>query len=242
MHWPKFTKALLFLFIIMKGILLKISFFKMLWGYMKKVTGCSEDDGRGRSCAHIPGTYWLPRLSAPGFGGFATLPGRRANLWQGVVKQRTAWAPFHPCSTWEAPRNLSKALSVLSATTDRVVSHCNSGIQCRNNFSTLKTGQMFEASSEGRLPERCVFVVIIWICFVGHMKDVVTARRRQLHWKLLLFFFFLLLPYSGNRVRSVQGLVFCIQFFKIPQVQPSQDSTHEQLILKWLGIAHTDLL
>lgn len=36
---------------------------------------------------------------------------------------------------WEAPRTLSKALSVLLVTTDRVVSHCNSGIQfqhCKN--------------------------------------------------------------------------------------------------------------
>lgn len=101
--------------------------------------------------------------------------------------------PSTPAFLWEAPSTLSKALSLQPVTTDRVVSHCNSRIWCRNNFSTVKSQQMFEANSEGRLPERCVFVVIIWICFVGNMKDVVRAGRRQLSWKLLLLFFFFLL-------------------------------------------------
>lgn len=38
---------------------------------------------------------------------------------------------------------------------------------------------MFEASSEGRLPERCVFLVITWICFVGNVSDVVKTGRGQ---------------------------------------------------------------
>lgn len=38
---------------------------------------------------------------------------------------------------------------------------------------------MLEASSEGRLPERCVFVVVTRICFVGNMNDVVKAGRGQ---------------------------------------------------------------
>lgn len=122
-----------------------------------------------------------------GSGGFPALPGWRSKPWRGVGKQRTAWAP---CSTMEAPSTCSKALFLQPVTTDRVVSHCNSGIQCRNNFSAAKTWRIFEASSEGRLPERCVFVVIIWICFAGNVKDVVMAGRRQLHWKLLLLFIF----------------------------------------------------
>lgn len=44
MHWPKFTNALLFLFIIMEGILPTALFFKLLWGYMKKMMSFSEDD------------------------------------------------------------------------------------------------------------------------------------------------------------------------------------------------------
>lgn len=71
MHWPKFTKALLFVFIIMKGVVPTVLFFKMFWGCLKKVTGCGEDDCRGkRGVWGFPCTPWL-EVKAVARGGEA---------------------------------------------------------------------------------------------------------------------------------------------------------------------------
>lgn len=143
---------------------------------MKKMIGAvgmTREEGAAARLQHIL-IAWAgsPRVWR---GLLRSLAGRQIRgLWWGSRGQPEPPSTLAP--PWEAPRTLSKALSVLLVTTDRVVSHCNSGIRLRNNFSTVKTWQMFEAGSE-----RCVFVVIIWICFAGNMKDVVTAGRRQLH-------------------------------------------------------------
>lgn len=155
MYWPKFTKALLFLFIIMKGILPAVLFFQMLCGCMERVTGCSGDDWRGRSCTHIPGTSWLPRLAALGFGEHSQAGGKIPGKGWGGTGQLEP--PSILASPEEAPTILFKALCEQPVTTDRVVPHCNSMIRCRNNFSTVKTQQMFEASSEGRLRGVCLW-------------------------------------------------------------------------------------
>lgn len=109
----------------------------MLSGYMGKMTGCSEDDWTVRSCTHITGTHWLPRLAALGFGGHSQaggqIPGKE---WGGTGQLEP---PSTLASPEEAPSILSKAFSVQPVTTDRVVPHCNSRIWCRNNFSAVKT-------------------------------------------------------------------------------------------------------
>lgn len=110
----------------MKGILPAVLFFQMLCGYTEKMTGCSEDDWRGRSCTHIPGTSCLPRLAALGFGGHSQAGGQIPGKGWGGTGQLEP--PSSLASPEEAPSILSKALSVQPVTTDRVVPHCNSRI------------------------------------------------------------------------------------------------------------------
>lgn len=52
MHWPKFTEAPQFVFIIVKGVLPTLFFFWMLRACVRKMGGC-----RGRSCTHSPGGW-----------------------------------------------------------------------------------------------------------------------------------------------------------------------------------------
>jgi len=60
------------------------------------MTGCSEYDRRGRSRTHIPGTYWLPRLTAPGFGGVCRTVGQEGKSMARVGEAEDSLNPLLP--------------------------------------------------------------------------------------------------------------------------------------------------